>query len=382
MVVASRSGEVTVEDQELLAEFVVEAKEHLADVENQFLAIEEAGADVDVDLVNEVFRAIHSIKGAAGFLGLTRVNDLAHSLENVLNLMRNGEMTPTSPTVDTMLRAADTLSGMIDDVENSESVDVTTHVDELEAIAAGDAPAEPAAVDDPAEAASQPADEPAVTETPAVAEEPPADAADADADIDAQIAAAFAARETKQPAKPKKKKATPQEAQNSAIAAAAKKPTPADANIRVSVGVLDSLMNLAGELVLSRNQLLQAVSTEEKAGLDAISARLDQITSELQEAIMQTRMQQIGTVFGRFPRVVRDLGAKLGKQCDLTIEGKEVEVDKTIVEAIGDPLTHLVRNSVDHGIESPADRVKAGKPAAGTVQLKAFYQAGKVRIEI
>ncbi|MEZ6070730.1 MAG: chemotaxis protein CheW [Pirellulales bacterium] len=155
-----------------------------------------------------------------------------------------------------------------------------------------------------------------------------------------------------------------------------------EANIRVSVGVLDKLMNLAGELVLSRNQLMQAIASSQQSGLDVIASRLDQVTSEVQESIMQTRMQQIGTVFNKFPRIVRDLSGRLGKQCDLNIDGKEVEVDKTIIEAIGDPLTHLIRNSVDHGIESPADRQRAGKPARGTMNLRAFYQAGKVRIDI
>ena len=155
-----------------------------------------------------------------------------------------------------------------------------------------------------------------------------------------------------------------------------------DTSIRVSVGVLDKLMNLAGELVLSRNQLMQAIASKDRSGLDTIASRLDQVTSEVQESIMQTRMQQIGTVFGKFPRIVRDLGNKLGKQCNLEITGKEVEVDKTIIEAIGDPLTHLIRNSMDHGIESPADRKKKNKPEHGTMHLKACYQAGKVRLEI
>ena len=141
-------------------------------------------------------------------------------------------------------------------------------------------------------------------------------------------------------------------------------------------------MNLAGELVLSRNQLMQAISTSERCGLEAIASRLDQVTSEVQESIMQTRMQPIGTVFSKFPRIVRDLSGKLQKQCELSIEGKEVEVDKTIIEAIGDPLTHLVRNSVDHGIETPEQRLAANKSESGSMTLRAFYQAGKVRIEI
>ena len=159
-------------------------------------------------------------------------------------------------------------------------------------------------------------------------------------------------------------------------------PPTAETSIRVQVGVLDSLMNLAGELVLGRNQLIQALNTEAHVGIEAVASRLDQVTTELQEAIMRTRMQPIGAVFSKFPRVVRDLSAKLGKQCDVVMDGKEVDVDKTILEAIGDPLTHLVRNSIDHGVERPDVRVAANKPAAGTIHLKAYHEAGKVRIDI
>ncbi|MGL4514293.1 MAG: hybrid sensor histidine kinase/response regulator [Lacipirellulaceae bacterium] len=373
------------QDNELLNDFVVEANEHLADIENQFLAIEEAAPDIDVDLVNEVFRAIHSIKGAAGFLGLTTVNDLAHNLENVLNMMRNEELRPNSVIVDHLLKGADALKGLIEDVENSNGVDVSTHVEVLERIAA--TAGEFAEVDAPVTAIAE-AKAPAPTAGP-TSIAPPLDRAPTDAELDAIIEAKLAAKRAAgspaaNPAPPAvvKKTPTPAQAAPGAGDDDAKAKVAPEANIRVAVGVLDSLMNLAGELVLSRNQLLQAVSTAERSGLETISARLDQITSELQEAIMQTRMQQIGAVFSKFPRIVRDLGAKLGKQCELEIDGKETEVDKTIVEAIGDPLTHLIRNSMDHGVESPEKRVAAGKPATGTIKLRAFYQAGKVRIEI
>ena len=371
---------------ELLGEFVVEANEHLADIENQFLSIEESGADVDVDLINEVFRGIHSIKGAAGFMGLTKVNDLSHSLENLLNMMRNLELTPTSPIIDTMLKAADELQGLINDVENSNDIDVSEHVKALEAVAAGETTAET----ETAPVEEVPAEP--VVEAPAAGET-------AEEDMDAAIEKAFAAQaaekaakkqaaepaaapapvaEAPAPAAPKpaaKKKAAKKEKSD-------KKSATPEASIRVSVGVLDKLMNLAGELVLSRNQLMQAISSKDRTGLDAIASHLDQVTTEVQESIMQTRMQQIGSVFGKFPRIVRDLSGKLTKKCALNIEGKEVEVDKTIIEAIGDPLTHLIRNSVDHGVELPAARKKAGKPEEGTMNLRAFYQAGKVRIEI
>ena len=382
---------------ELLGEFVVEANEHLADIENQFLSIEESGADVDVDLINEVFRGIHSIKGAAGFMGLTKVNDLSHSLENLLNMMRNNELTPTSPMIDTMLRAADELQGLINDVENSNEVDVSEHVKALEAVAAGEAASE----DTPAtEAAPEPVE---VAPVASVATEEVADD-----DMDAAIAKAFAAQAAEKSAKqavqpaptpepvpvpvpaPAPQAAAPVPPATKPAAAkktetkkeAGEKKAAPEANIRVPVGVLDKLMNLAGELVLSRNQLMQAITSKDRSGLDAIASHLDQVTTEVQESIMQTRMQQIGSVFSKFPRIVRDLSSKLTKKCALNIEGKEVEVDKTIIEAIGDPLTHLIRNSVDHGVELPADRRKAGKPEEGTMNLRAFYQAGKVRIEI
>jgi two-component system chemotaxis sensor kinase CheA len=155
-----------------------------------------------------------------------------------------------------------------------------------------------------------------------------------------------------------------------------------ETSLRVNVSLLDSLMNLAGELVLGRNQLLQAVASKDYHGLETSGQRLDLITSELQEAIMLTRMQPISNVFSKFPRVVRDLAQNLGKEVELTIEGKGVELDKTIIEAISDPLTHLVRNAVDHGLEVPEQRRKAGKDVTGHVRLKAFHEAGQVNIEI
>ena len=159
-------------------------------------------------------------------------------------------------------------------------------------------------------------------------------------------------------------------------------PPATETSIRVHVQLLDSLMTLAGELVLSRNQLLQTIGTNEQRNIEAVGQRIDMITSELQEAIMLTRMQPIDNVFSKFPRVIRDLATKLGKQVNLEIYGKEVDLDKTIIEAIGDPLTHLIRNAVDHGIELPNDRLKHGKDPIGQVVLRAFHEAGQVGIEI
>ncbi len=155
-----------------------------------------------------------------------------------------------------------------------------------------------------------------------------------------------------------------------------------DTSLRVHVSLLDSLMNLAGELVLGRNQLVQSITSKDFRAIEATGQRLDLITTELQEAIMLTRMQPIGNILNKFPRVVRDLSRNLGKEVELTLDGKEVELDKTIIESISDPLTHLVRNSVDHGIETPDERRKAGKGPTGKVLLKAYHEAGQVNIEI
>lgn len=350
------------EDNELVAEFVIESNEHLANVESQLLAIEAGGANVDVDLVNTVFRAVHSIKGAAGFLGLRNINDLSHSLENVLNKLRNLELSPNSAMIDVLLRASDQLRSMINDVDSSDTLPIADFVKQLDEIAAGVAPSEPVAPSAAAEAVEPSPPVAAIAEPQPVAGETPPPVAEVPAAVEPAAPAPVAKSNAEEPR--------------------SEGSTNVEANIRVPVSVLDRLMNLTGELVLCRNQVIQAISSKQDSGLEAVASGLDQVTSELQDAVMQTRMQPIGQVFNRFIRVVRDLGAKLGKECNLQIDGKEVEVDKSIIEAIGDPMTHLIRNSMDHGLETPQKRVAAGKPPAGRVNLRAYHQAGKVRIDI
>ncbi|NPA25947.1 MAG: response regulator, partial [Deltaproteobacteria bacterium] len=182
--------------------------------------------------------------------------------------------------------------------------------------------------------------------------------------------AAKPAAATKEPAK--KKESGGEKSKSNAPAA----------TLRVSVTLLEDLMTLAGEMVLSRNQLMQAISQQDIHSIKLSGQRIDLVTSELQEAIMMTRMQPIGSVFNKFPRVVRDMSQKLNKEINLVITGKDVELDKTIVEGLNDPLTHLIRNSADHGIEPPEIREAAGKPRAGLIELKAYHEAGQVNIEI
>ncbi len=417
------------DDGELLGEFVEESREHLGDIEMQLLQIEALGDGINDDLVNTVFRAIHSIKGAAGFLGLTQINDVAHRLENVLGKIREHQFVPDPYNVDVMLKAADRLRKLIKSVATSNETDNSELIAKLDALLADDrafSPKQAAStsskvVDDIAachsttgeaslEAAAEtgkrgraksprkprkqnlhagtdktPSPKGASKRNPtkmtdelAIADEDPTRrvaekldeiASGLDQERDAAVTPAAVDSTIKAPASSSQSNT----AQPSA-----------EATIRVGVRVLDRLMNLAGELVLSRNQLLRALGehSDRSTSLDAIVGGLDQVTTELQETIMQTRMQPIGNVFNKFPRVIRDLSSTLGKQISLQMEGNEVEVDKTIVEAIADPLTHLIRNSCDHGIETPSVRQASGKPECGNVLLRAFHQAGKVMIEI
>ncbi len=482
------------EDAELLHDFVVESNEGLAEIESDLLAIEADGAAINVDLVNKVFRAIHSIKGAAGFLSLQVIEKLAHSMENVLSLIRNCELVPTGAIVDRLLKGADLLQRMLNDIENSNTYDVDAHVTILKQIVAGeysgvsDAPVskpseaaqpvetaavvEPTLTVDPVVAAGCVADgqhlllytlQPSVTKqarnpadlmqrlsdtgtilasslTDEVAELiltgddcpfsvihatvlsaeqvstffelptervapyqlPVATEVHSAPEVDHQpvvVATAASPRiaQTETAVHPEVAQHAAEEPHHETVSDAAPrasanreahddghgdKKSTADANIRVSVAVLDQLMNLAGELVLGRNQLMQTIGSNDRRALESVASRLDQVTTELQEAIMLTRMQPVGNVLSKFTRVVRDLSKQLGKQVQLEVEGKDVELDKTIIESIGDPLTHLVRNAMDHGIERPDVRLAAGKPAMGTIHLAAMHQEGKVLLVI
>ena len=383
---------MSIEDDEILQGFIEESLEHLADIENDLLAIEEGGADIDVELVNKVFRAAHSIKGGAGFMGLTVIQNLAHAAENVLGLIRSEKLVPNPDIVNILLLASDELQQLIEDVGNSNDVDITEHVNALNAIYEnGEAPGK-------SEAEKKKAEPEPEAEAPKTAEVEPEPVVKEEKPVPAQpegqpepIDEAQGAQPEPEP-KPEPEPEPPPEPVSPPVpkvpkvpakkAKAKSSPQKADTSIRVTVSLLDQLMNLAGELVLSRNQLLQTITSGDVRNAEAVGQRIDLVTSELQEAIMLTRMQPIGNVFNKFPRVVRDLSKKLGKQMDLTIVGKDVELDKTIIEAINDPLTHLVRNSVDHGVEPPDERVRKGKEARGLIVLKAYHAAGQVVIEI
>lgn len=334
---------MTIEDDELIKDFIVESQEHLSDVESQLLTLESQQNGVDVALVNKVFRAVHSIKGAAGFLGFEVLESLAHRGEEVLNRLRNNEMRPTSVVINTLLKATDRLKGLLDSLETSNEQDVTEHIVALERLLN----AESAVV----------------------------------ADFDAMNDVKTPEQTVPERVSECSSQRIPEESISSVIHDAAIV-SAVDSTIRVDVSLLDTLMTRVGELVLARNQILQFTGELGNTDLLRTTQRLNLITTELQEGVMKTRMQPIGNVWSKFPRLVRDLAVICGKEVRIEMEGKATELDKTIIEAIKDPLTHLVRNTVDHGIEKPEVRRSIGKPVEGCLTLRAFHEGGQVIIDI
>ena len=378
-------------DDEILQLFVEESREHLDGIEDDLLAIEQMGEDLDSELVDGVFRALHSIKGGAGFFDLVKLQDLAHAMENILDLVRKRTLVVTKNITSKLLAGADTLNGMIGNLETSNDQDISEHLASFRTILDAatdqddDAPAENTAqkgssdTQEEQDPVTESSDElPLPQETPASAENP-------------------ATQSNKKPAKSKAPKTEKKESagvgakaniaaagkSTGTVAQSAAKPGKSvDRSIRVQLPLLDRLMELAGELVLTRNALLQSTASGDKSLIQTAAQKVDAITSQLQEAIMSTRMQSIDIVFSKFKRIVRDLSSQLGKKIDLKIIGEDVDLDKTIIEALGDPMTHLVRNAVDHGLETPAKRKAAGKPEEGLLKLHAFHEAGQVVIEI
>ena len=517
------------EDAELLKEFVVESQEHLADIENQLLTLESQGNNMDVALVNTVFRAIHSIKGAAGFMGLETLGGLAHRAEAVLNRLRNNELRPTSLVINTLLRAADRLKELLETIEVSNGADISGHLISLEQLLSGEATqtggiAQAVTPNSPSQASissnalsdevlreflfecydnleqvehdlllleRDPKSEEVLNSvfrnihtikgsagflafsnlervahaTENVLGSIRSNQFSMDSDVSelmfkaidairkilqsietigndgddpfsslvsdmetlhanklidtrAKPAKGVAKRVTAASApspvaakvivtcspaanafEPKSKTIAPEDSKcststtarrtkpNSANGASAPTSVGSDSSaaegtIRVDVALLDKLMTRVGELVLARNQILQFNSTINDNALYGATQRLNLITTELQEGVMKTRMQPIGTVWSKFPRLVRDLAAICEKEVRIEMEGKETELDKTIIEAIKDPLTHLVRNTVDHGIERREVRIERRKPTEGCLTLRAYHEGGQVIIEI
>ena len=346
------------EDQETIREFLVESHENLSRLDQDLVELEKHPHDAD--LLSSIFRTIHTIKGACGFLAFSVLEAITHQAETLLSQLRDSQRELTPALVSLILETVDATRKVLASIETSGKEGPHLFEDLTERLRAA-AQLTTSQENEPASDASD------VGVAPVSLIEPPAGKSSPDAHEDGQS--------EKEEERGKKKEGEKEED-------VARPSAAVDANIRVGVGLLDKLMDLVGELVLTRNQILQFNVEREDPALNATSQRLNLITTELQEGVMKTRMQPIGVVWNKLPRVVRDMAMTLGKQIQLQMDGAETELDRTIIEAIKDPLMHLIRNSCDHGIESPEARMQAGKPPQGVLTLRAYHEGGQVNIEI
>ena len=409
------------EIDEIVGEFLVESYENLDRFDEDLLALERDPGDTEV--ISSIFRTIHTVKGTAGFFAFDRLGELAHVAENLLGRLREGELAVNEEIASALLVTGDTLRQMLGTIEETGEEgdeDTAALMATLKRLHAGDA-ADSAEATTPStgdDAAPSPDEVPSATSDPHGDDDE--DQGCDDPALDEPIASPRAGNGGEDDVNPKLGELLIGEGETTpeAVALAAYEQdlgdnrrigeilvdqgqtttdavdkavevqgndsgrSLSDSSIRVDVGLLDELMNLVGELVLARNQIVQLVGEEQDSHYAGASQRLNLITTELQEGVMKTRMQPIGNVWNKLPRVVRDLSLSCGKQVRLVMEGQETELDKTIIEAIKDPLTHLVRNAVDHGIELPEQRIAAGKPEEGQLTLRAFHEGGQVNIEI
>ncbi|HYK49642.1 MAG TPA: chemotaxis protein CheA [Terriglobales bacterium] len=356
-------------DSDIIKDFVVESHENLDRLDRDLVGLEKNPKDTEA--LAGVFRTIHTIKGTCGFLGFNKLEIVAHAGENLLSRLREGQLTLNPEITTALLGMVDVVRQMLDSIENTGTEgerDDASIIATLTRLLQG-----------PETAANWSVPPPSIGEI--------------------LMDRAGVSQETIRRAVEKQKKGDPRQLGEILVEEKVVRPadvaealrfqqlsrTPGgvvDRTIRVDVGLLDKVMNLVGELVLARNQILQFGAPLKDSGFLAASQRLNVITTELQEGVMKTRMQPIGTIWGHFPRTVRDVALACGKQVTIEMEGRDTELDKTIIEAIKDPMTHLVRNSVDHGIETPQKRMSSGKGPMGRLALRAFHEGGQVHIEI
>lgn len=346
---------------EIIQEFLAESWENLSQLDTAIVSLEREPSNRD--LLAGIFRTIHTIKGTCGFLGLNGLGRVAHAAENVLGKMRDGSLDVNPSAISIVLEGIDRIKDLLQGLEatgEEPNIDSSQVIHKLDLLASlGDplpgrtaTPRTPEFA--PTEVAAPPPDPPP---PPAVNVAPPPQEAKAAVPVPTP----------------------PADAEHEPLPADGKKSV-ADLSIRVNVDVLDRLMNLVGELVLTRNQLLQMVRGEDESKYAGPISHLNRVTTDLQEGVMKTRMQPIGNAWSKLPRLVRDLSRVTGKQIELEMQGAETELDRTVLDAIKDPLTHMVRNSADHGIETPEARRAAGKPEAGRLKLNAFHEGGHVII--
>lgn len=406
--------------QEIMEDFLIEAFEMVEQLDQDLVELE--NNPEDLDLLNRIFRVAHTIKGSSSFLNFDVLTHLTHNMEDVLNKARRGELKITPDVMDVILESIDLMKALLSVIRDNgtdanSGIDVSDCVKRLQAISKGEAIDEATAESPSTEAAPTQEAQQANTESSSTesaesasadSEEEPDYANMSPEEVEAEIARLLAKRQEEDKKRRQEKKqeeaqakATEQKAAPAAApatkaapkaeAGGQKAPSVAvEPTVRVDVKRLDHLMNLIGELVLGKNRLIRIYGDVEERydgekfleELNQVVSSISTVTTDLQLAVMKTRMLPVGKVFSKFPRMVRDLSRELGKNIDLIISGEETELDKSIVEEIGDPLIHIIRNSCDHGIEVPDVRKANGKSEVGKVELKAYNEGNHIVIEI
>jgi two-component system chemotaxis sensor kinase CheA len=348
---------------ELVKDFLVESNENLDRLDKELVQLESDASSKE--LLSSIFRTIHTVKGSCGFLGFAKLEKVAHAGENLLSKLREGKLDLTSEITSGLLAMVDAIRSMLEAIQateqdgDSEYRELVELLMRLQQVSAAPLPSSAAAakLSPESPASTHPTAEAPAQKTQAASES-------RNANVNA-------------PGKSETPKSVAAEVHADSRPASA----PAE-TVRVDVTRLDKMMNLVGELVLARNQITQFAGRQTDAAFLTTAQQLNLLTSELQEEVTKTRMQPISNIFDKFPRVVRDIAMGCGKQVQVEMEGKETELDKSLLEAIKDPLTHIVRNSIDHGIERPEQRAAKGKRAEGRLTLRAWHEGGQVIIEI
>lgn len=407
--------------QEIMEDFLIEAFEMIEQLDQDLVELE--NNPQDLELLNRIFRVAHTIKGSSSFLNFDTLTHLTHNMEDVLNKARKGELKLSHEIMDVVLPSIDLMKALLISIRDNgtdanSGIDISESVKKLQAISnekSDSAPTQTANESKKTTQASTPeVQNPSTTSNNPLADEPDLDYSNmSEQEVEAEIARLLQKRQEADKQKRSEKKKmqnqdTPENVQQTQKSQSSENPAPkkpenakkadetktpstgVEQTVRVDVRRLDSLMNLIGELVLGKNRLIRIYGDVEERydgekfleELNQVVSSISTVTTDLQLAVMKTRMQPVGKVFNKFPRMVRDLSRELGKNIDLIITGEETELDKSIVEEIGDPLIHIIRNSCDHGIEVPEVRKNAGKAEMGTVELKAYNEGNHIVIEI
>jgi two-component system chemotaxis sensor kinase CheA len=382
---------------EIVREFLLESSENLDRLDRELVILEKDPGNRET--LSSIFRTIHTIKGTCGFLAFGKLESVAHAGESLLSLLRDGAIGLTPERTTALLSLVDAVRQMLGSIETSGNEGERNDDELVETLKRLQKDNEEKEVKEVKEVKEKENREHVVVSKPEVVEN--AEKSEEAPGPPKQLGKILVEMGTVTPEDVayavqkqlegdtrslgeilvERGMVKSQDLMAAVQVQQAAKSLVSESSIRVDVALLDRLMNLVGELVLARNQILQHTQSVQDAGLVASGQRLNLITSELQEGVMKTRMQPIGNIWSKFPRTVRDVAMSCGKEVRIEMEGKETELDKTIIEAIKDPLTHLVRNSVDHGIETPEKRTAAGKNPEGLLHLRAYHEGGQVEFE-